>query len=131
MSLANKKENKFNNKSLEFDIYDGLLSFANGEENIQSLDFMMDFNMGVLCFYKLLVSSYLSKSSCVFKCSNDYDNGLSPSSKKYLIFSNRCLARFGERSNWTMKAAGLERGKSSWPRERGRSIGHAWELLGI
>ena len=46
MSLANKKENKFNNKSLEFDIYDGLLSFANGEENIQSLDFMMDFQYG-------------------------------------------------------------------------------------
>ena len=47
MSLDNE-ENKFNSKSLEFDIYDGLLSFANGEENIQSLDFMMDFNMGVL-----------------------------------------------------------------------------------
>ena len=92
------EENKFNSKSLEFDIHDGLLSFANGEENMQSLDFMMDFmmnfNMGVLCFYKLLISSYLSNSSCVFECSNDYDNGLSPSSKKYLIFSNRCLARF-------------------------------------
>ena len=99
MSLANKDENKFNNKSLEFNIYDGLFPFANGEENIQSLDFMMDFNIGVLCFYKLLISSYLSNSSCVFECSNDYDNGLSPSSKKYLIFSHRCLARFGERSN--------------------------------
>ena len=75
------------------------LSFANGEENIQSLDFMMDFNMGVLCFYKLLISSFLSNSSCVFECSNDYDNGLSPTLEKYLIFSNRFLARFGERSN--------------------------------
>ena len=57
---------KLNNKSLAFDIYDGLLSFTNGEENIQSSDFMMDFNMGELYFYNLLISSYLSDLSCVF-----------------------------------------------------------------
>ncbi|KAK7819348.1 hypothetical protein CFP56_040416 [Quercus suber] len=78
-------DHTFNNKSLEFDMYHGLSSFANGSEIIQSSDFMMDFNMGELCFSDLLISSYLP-DSCVFECSNGYDNGLSPSLEKCLIF---------------------------------------------
>ncbi|XP_050261641.1 transcription factor MYB1-like [Quercus robur] len=80
-------DHTFNDKSLEFDMYHGLSSFANGSENIQSSDFMMDFNMGEPCFSDLLISSYLPDSR-VFECSNDYDNGLSPSLEKCLIFSN-------------------------------------------
>ena len=40
-------------------MYHGLSSFAIGSKNIQSSDFMMDFNMGELCFSDVLISSYL------------------------------------------------------------------------
>ena len=83
-------DHTFNNKSFEFDMYHGLSSFDNGSENIQSSDFMMDFNMGEPCFSDLLISSYLPDSR-VFECSNDYDNGLSPSLEKCVIFSNEML----------------------------------------
>nr|POE83851.1 transcription factor myb6 [Quercus suber] len=88
--LSEDCDHTCNNKSLEFDMYHGLSSFANGSENIQSSDFMMDFNMGELCFSDLLISSYLP-DSCVFECSNGYDNGLSPSLEKCSIFSSEML----------------------------------------
>ncbi|KAL4613726.1 hypothetical protein ACB092_07G001200 [Castanea dentata] len=83
-------DHTFNDKSFEFDMYHGLSSFANGSDNIQSSDFMIDFNMEELCFSDLLISPYLP-DSCVFECSNGYDNGLSPSLEKCLIFSNEML----------------------------------------
>nr|POE62498.1 transcription factor myb6 [Quercus suber] len=91
--LSEDCDHTYNNKSLEFDMYHGLSSFANGSENIQSSDFMMDFNMGELCFSDLLISSYLP-DSCVFECSNGYDNGLSPSLEKCSIFSSEMLCEW-------------------------------------
>uniref|UniRef100_A0A2N9ING0 Myb-related protein 123 n=1 Tax=Fagus sylvatica TaxID=28930 RepID=A0A2N9ING0_FAGSY len=81
------------NEPVEFDMCNGLSSFACGENN-QTSDFMMDFNEGELCFSDLL-SSYFP-DSCVFECSNDYDNGLLPTTENSLIFSSDMLC------DWTL-----------------------------
>lgn len=81
------------NEPVEFDMCNGLSSFACGENN-QTSDFMMDFNEGELCFTDLL-SSYFP-DSCVYECSNDYDNGLLPTTENSLIFSSDMLC------DWTL-----------------------------
>ncbi|KAB1209459.1 Transcription factor TT2 [Morella rubra] len=77
------------NEPADIDMYKGPLSSASGETN-QPSDFMVDFNMGELCFSDLL-NSYFPESCHDVKHGNDNKNGLSPSTEQSLMISDEML----------------------------------------